>query len=193
MLRNQGVGATLQPPSGETQRSRSSLSTPSGDDPMTAPRSAAPVSPARAVAYAVVRRVFEQDAWADRALHGEARRAGLDARDRALATQLVYGVVQRVATLDHLIAALARRPVAQLEPAVRAAGALAAFQVTMLDGVAAHAAVGEAVELAKADSPRGAGLVNAVLRRAAREGRALVEALPDVTPAEAAVRHSYPA
>ena len=56
---------------------------------------AAPVSPARAVAFAVLRRVFEQDAWADRALHGEVRRAGLDARDRALATQLAYGTVQR--------------------------------------------------------------------------------------------------
>ena len=69
---------------------------------------------------------------------------------------------------------------------------LGAFQLAFLDGVAAHAAVGESVELAKAEAPRGAGLVNAVLRRAAREGRALVEALPDATPAEAALRHSYP-
>ena len=150
------------------------------------------VSPARAVAYSVVRRVFEQEAWADRALHGEAGRSGLDPRDRALATQLVYGVVQRAATLDHLIAALAGRPVARLEPAVLAALRLGAFQLVFLDGVAAHAAVGESVELAKADAPRGAGLVNAVLRRAAREGRALVDALPDGTPAEAAVRHSHP-
>ena len=118
---------------------------------------AAAVSPARAVAYAVVRRVFEQEAWADRALHGEARRAGLDARDRALATQLAYGVVQRAATLDHLIAVLARRPVARLEPAVLAALRLGVFQLAFLDGVAAHAAVGESVELAKADAPRGAG------------------------------------
>ena len=153
---------------------------------------AAPVSPARAVAYAVLRRVFEQDAWADRALHGEVRRAGLDARDRALATQLAYGTVQRVATLDHLIAVLAGRPVERLQPAVLAALRLGAFQLALLDGVAAHAAVGESVELAKAEAPRGAGLVNAVLRRAAREGRALVEALPDATPAEAALRHSYP-
>ena len=153
---------------------------------------AAPVSPARAVAFAVLRRVFEQDAWADRALHGEARRAGLDARDRALATQLAYGAVQRVATLDHLISVLAGRPVEKLQPAVLAALRLGAFQVALLDGVAAHAAVGESVELAKAEAPRGAGLVNAVLRRAAREGRALVEALPDATPAEAALRHSYP-
>jgi 16S rRNA (cytosine967-C5)-methyltransferase len=48
------------------------------------------------------------------------------------------------------------------------------------------------VELAKASSRRGATLVNAVLRRAAREARALVEALPDGTPAEAALRHSHP-
>jgi 16S rRNA (cytosine967-C5)-methyltransferase len=153
---------------------------------------AAQVSPARAVAYAVLRRVFEQDAWADRALHGEVRRAGLDARDRALATQLAYGTVQRVATLDHLIAVLAGRPVERLQPAVLAALRLGAFQLALLDGVAAHAAVGESVELVKAEAPRGAGLVNAVLRRAAREGRALVEALPDGTAAEAALRYSYP-
>ncbi len=154
--------------------------------------SAAPVSPARAVAFAVLRRVFEQEAWADRALHGEARRAGLEARDRALATQLSYGTVQRVGTLDHLIAVLAQRPVERLQPPVLAALRLGAFQLAFLDGIAAHAAVGESVELAKAEAPRGAGLVNAVLRRAAREGRALVEALPDATPAEAALRHSYP-
>jgi len=159
---------------------------------MTVPGPTAAVSPARAVAYAVLRRVFEQDAWTDRALHGEARRAGLDARDRALATQLTYGAVQRAATLDHVIATLAKRPVARLQPPLLAALRLGAFQLVFLDGVAAHAAVGESVELAKADAPRGAGLVNAVLRRAAREGRALVEALPEATPAEAALRHSYP-
>jgi len=159
---------------------------------MTGSGPALSVSPARAVAYAVVRRVFEQEAWADRALHGEAGRARLDARDRALAMQLAYGVVQRVATLDHLVSGLAKRPVERLDPAVLAALRLGAFQLVFLDGVAAHAAVGESVELAKADSPRGAGLVNAVLRRTAREGRALVEALPERTPAEAALRHSHP-
>ena len=159
---------------------------------MTARGPAAAVTPARAVAYAVLRRVFEQEAWTDRALHGEARRAGLDARDRALATQLAYGSVQRAATLDHLIAALAGRPVERLQPPVLAALRLGAFQLAFLDGVAAHAAVGESVELAKLEAPRGAGLVNAVLRRAAREGRAFVEALPESTAAEAALRHSYP-
>src|SRR5205807_5842494 len=56
-----------------------------------------------------------------------------------------------------------------------------------------HAAVAESVELVKRPSPGGAGLVNAVLRRAAREGRALLDALDDETPQTAAIRHSVPA
>jgi 16S rRNA (cytosine967-C5)-methyltransferase len=139
-----------------------------------------------------VRRVFEEGAYADRALHGEARRHGLEPRDRALATRLAYGAVQRRATLDHVIETLAGRPVESLEPAVLAALRLGVLQLAFLDRVPAHAAVGESVELAKRDSRGGAGLVNAVLRRAAREAPALVAALPDGTPAEAALRHSHP-
>src|SRR5918998_5369726 len=134
-------------------------------------RSAA--SPARACAYAVVRRVFEEGAYADRALHGEAR--NLPPRERALATRLAYGVVQRRATLDHVIVALAGRPVERLEPAVLTALQLGVLQLAFMDRVPAHAAVTESVELAKAASPGGAKLVNAVLRRAAREARTLVE------------------
>jgi 16S rRNA (cytosine967-C5)-methyltransferase len=152
----------------------------------------ASVAPARACAYAVIRRVFEDGAYADRALHGEARRRRLSPRDRSLATRLAYGVVQRRATLDHVIARLAGRPVERLEPAVLAALRLGILQLAFLDRVPAHAAVGESVELAKQSSRGGAGLVNAVLRRATSEAAAIVAALPDATPAEAALRHSYP-
>ena len=150
------------------------------------------VAPARACAYAVIRRVFEHGAYADRALHGEARRHRLDPRDRALATRLTYGTVQRRATLDHVIAQLAARPVERLEPAVRAALRLGVLQLAFLDRVPAHAAVRESVELAKQTSRGGAGLVNAVLRRAAREATTIVASLPDATPGEAALKHSYP-
>ena len=88
-----------------------------------------------------------------------------------LATRLAYGAVQRRATLDHVIETLAGRPLDRLEPAVLAALRLGIFQLVYLDRVPDHAAVGESVELAKADSRGGAGLVNAVLRRAAREAR----------------------
>jgi 16S rRNA (cytosine967-C5)-methyltransferase len=150
------------------------------------------VAAARRCAYAVLRRVFEDGAWADRALRGEAERLGLDTRDLGLATRLAYGAVQRRATLDHVIAALAGRPLDRLEPAVVAALRLGTFQLAFLDRVPAHAAVGESVQLAKEDSRGGAGLVNAVLRRAAREARAVVESLPEDTPQAAALRHSHP-
>jgi 16S rRNA (cytosine967-C5)-methyltransferase len=144
--------------------------------------SAGALSPARRVAHAVVRRTLAEGAYADRALHGEAR--GLDARDRALAKRLAFGTVQRRLTLDHVIGRHVDRP---LEPGVRAALQLGLFQLLFLDGVAAHAAIGEAVELAK-PSP-GHRLVNAVLRRVQREG---VELPSDDTPAGAALRHSHP-
>ena len=140
----------------------------------------------------MLRRVFEDGAWADRALHGEARRLGLDPRDRALAMRLAYGAVQRKATLDHLIETLAGRPVARLDPLVLAALRLGLYQLAFLDRVPAHAAVGESVELVKRESPGGAKLVNAVLRRGAREAAALLAALDDSTPAGAALLHSHP-
>ncbi|MEO6857354.1 MAG: 16S rRNA (cytosine(967)-C(5))-methyltransferase RsmB [Solirubrobacteraceae bacterium] len=149
------------------------------------------VSPARACAFAVVRRVFEQGAYADRALMAEA--SGLEPRDRALATALAYGAVQRRATLDHVIEQLADRSVRRLQAPVLAALRLGLLQLLFLDGVAEHAAVHESVELAKTGgSEGGAGLVNAVLRRAAREGRELLAELSDETPEQAAVLHSVP-
>jgi 16S rRNA (cytosine967-C5)-methyltransferase len=140
------------------------------------------VTPARCAAHAVVRRALADGAFADRALHGEAR--GLAARDRALAKQLAFGTVQRRLTLDHVIAQHVDR---RLEPAVRAALQLGLFQLMFLDGIAPHAAIGEAVELAK-PSP-GHRLVNAVLRRVQREGAELPS---DDTPQGAAIRHSHP-
>ena len=148
------------------------------------------MTPARATAFAVVRRVFEHGAYADRALAGEARE--LDVRERALATQLAYGTVQRRATLDHVAEQLLDRPLDRLEPAVLAALRIGLFQLLYLSGVATHAAVSQSVELAKESSRGGAGRVNAVLRRAAREGDGLLADLDDATPAAAAVMHSVP-
>jgi 16S rRNA (cytosine967-C5)-methyltransferase len=153
-------------------------------------RQASDVSPARACAFAVVRRVFEQRAYADRALHAEAR--DLDSRERAFAMALAYGTVQRVATLDHVIARLSDRPPERLDAPVLAALRLGLLQLLFLDGVAAHAAVHESVQLAKRSSSGAAGLVNAVLRRATREGAGILAGLDDRTPQTAAILHSVP-
>jgi 16S rRNA (cytosine967-C5)-methyltransferase len=152
---------------------------------------AAVVAPARRAAFNVLLRVFEAGAYADRALRGAV--AGLDDRDRALARQLVFGTVQRARTLDHAIETLGRRPVRRLDPPVRSALRLGAYQVAYLDGVPRYAAVNESVELVRAAGlERAVPFANAVLRRVADGARELVESLPETTAVEAALKHSYP-
>jgi len=156
--------------------------------PTTSP---AKIAPARSCAYTVLRRVFERGAYADEALNAESKE--LDARDRALAMRLAYGAVQRRGTLDHLIEGLAGRPAARLDPPLLAALRLGMYELLYLRGSPDYAVVGDAVELAKRDARAGHGLVNAVLRRAAREGaETLLGALGEDTPERAAIKHSHP-
>jgi 16S rRNA (cytosine967-C5)-methyltransferase len=153
------------------------------------------VAPARSAAYEVLRRVFEHGAWADRAFPGAADRHGLDRRERRQAQRLAYGAVQRRGTSDHLITELAERPVTRLDAPVLAALRLGLYELLFSEATPDHAAVDQAVELAKGDGGdrrrAGASLVNAVLRRAAAGGD-LLAALDDDTPERAAARHSYP-
>ncbi len=151
----------------------------------------ASVAPARRCAYTVLRRVFEQGAYADRALTAEA--AQLEPRDRALAMRLAYGAVQRRGTLDHLIEELSERPAAALDPALLAALRLGLYELLYTRGAPDYAVVADAVELAKAHGRAGHGLVNAVLRRVTREGaESLLDGLTDDTVERAAIKHSHP-
>ncbi len=153
---------------------------------MSRVRAAATISPARRAAYEVLRRVFEDDAYADRALRSASD--GRDERDRALARQLAFGAVQRVRTLDHAIETLGRRPARKLDPPVRAALRLGAYQLGYLDGVPRYAAVNESVELVRrARLERAVPFTNAVLRRVGEGIRDLLAALP-----EGPLKHSYP-
>lgn len=146
---------------------------------------------ARGVAHRVVNRVFEEDAYADRAFRSAAER--LDARDRAFAMQIAYGTVQRVRTLDHAIETLGRRPIRKLDPPVRAALRIGAYQLAYMDGVPAHAAVDESVELVRhAGLERAVAFTNAVLRRLSQGLPEVLARLHEETPAAAALMHSYP-
>jgi 16S rRNA (cytosine967-C5)-methyltransferase len=94
----------------------------------------------------------------------------LSPRDRAFLHELVLGTLRLRGALDFALAPLlARQPLDQLDPAVRTVLRLGAHQVLHLR-VPDRAAVSESVDLARAAAPRAAGLVNAVLRRLAREG-----------------------
>ena len=146
---------------------------------------------ARDVAYEVVRRVFEEGAYADRVFRSAARE--LDPREHAFAMQLAYGTVQRVRPLDHAIATLARRPLRKLDPPVRASLRLGAYQLAYMESVPAHAAVNESVELVRrAGLERAVAFTNAVMRRLTVGLRDLLAGLREDTPKEAALKHSYP-
>jgi 16S rRNA (cytosine967-C5)-methyltransferase len=145
----------------------------------------AAVSPARRAAYETLLRVFEQDAYADRAFRTAAR--DLDERERAFAQRLAYGSVQRVRTLDHAIDELGKRPTRKLDPPVRAALRLGAYQLGYTD-TAPHAAANESVELVRrARLERAVPFTNAVMRRLAAGIHDLLAALP-----EGALKESYP-
>jgi 16S rRNA (cytosine967-C5)-methyltransferase len=145
---------------------------------------------AREAAYQVVLRVFEDDAYADRVLRSAAQ--NLDSRDHALAQRLAFGTVQRARTLDHAIGELGKRPVRKLDPPVRAALRLGAYQLGYTD-VAQHAAVNETVELVRsARLERAVPFTNAVMRRLSTGIAPLLDALPEDTPEAAALKHSYP-
>jgi 16S rRNA (cytosine967-C5)-methyltransferase len=143
------------------------------------------VSPARRVAYEVLLRVFEQDAYADRVFRTAA--SDLDERERAFAQRLAYGAVQRKRTLDYAIDTLGKRPVRKLDPQVRAALRLGAYQLGYTD-TAPHAAANESVELVRrARLERAVPFTNAVMRRLAEGIRPLLDSLPD-----GALKESYP-
>jgi 16S rRNA (cytosine967-C5)-methyltransferase len=125
-----------------------------------------------AVVLAAAEKVF-----VDEALEAH-RGAGLSRRDRALLTTLVYGATRWRRELDWLIDRCAER----VHPEIRNHLRIALFQIRHLDKIPRHAAVNEAVELAKGVSRKSAGFVNAVLRKAADL------ALPD----SVGVRTSHP-
>src|SRR6185369_12070504 len=119
-----------------------------------------PVKNVRALAAQVL--AAAEKRFVDEALDAH-RSAALSRRDRALLTTLVYGATRWRRELDWLIDRCAER----VHPEIRQHLRIALFQIRHLDKIPRHAAVNEAVELAKGVSRKSAGFVNAVLRKAA--------------------------
>ena len=123
------------------------------------------VSPARKAAFAVLMAVERGQSHSDDLLRGKAVNV-LSAPDRNLATALVLGVLRWQIRLDHQLQVLLKRPNAKLDPEIRIALRLGAFQILHMDRIPARAAIDESVELAKQTGHRFAsGMVNAVLRK----------------------------
>jgi 16S rRNA (cytosine967-C5)-methyltransferase len=136
----------------------------------------------------------EAGGYSNLVLPGLLRASGLDSRDRALVTDLVYGALRQQGQADYLLATASHRPLPELDPPVRAALRLGAYQ--LISGIAPHAAVSATVgALAGWSTPasvrRAAPYANAVLRRVAALGPAWPWPTGDDLDA-VAVRTSHP-
>jgi len=110
-------------------------------------------------------RGFAQDLLEDRFA-----RAPLKTADRRLAADLAYGVIRRLATLDAVLAAYSSRPIEQIDSGILQILRMGLYQILFQERVPTHAAVDEAVRLARATGKKHAtGFVNAVLRTMARD------------------------
>ena len=127
---------------------------------------------ARSVAMKVLMRVEGGDAFADIVLGKEI--GSLEGPDRALATELVYGVLRWREKVDWIIGSFSKVRIKKMEHAVLTALRLGVYQLLFLRGVPARAAVNETVELVKGEGRKTAGFVNAVLRMVDRDRHAVV-------------------
>jgi 16S rRNA (cytosine967-C5)-methyltransferase len=153
------------------------------------------ISPARKIAYEVLRRVAAEGAYASDLLHAELG-ARIKVEDAGLATELVMGVLRWRRLLDFLLDRQLNKPVAKLDLPVALALRIGLYQLRFLERIPARAAVNESVELVKgARKTSAATLVNAVLRRAADDKQVPADHLlpQDMPVAERlGILHSHP-
>ena len=127
---------------------------------------------ARQIAAEILLRVERDGSYASLSLNSELKKNGpSDAKESALATKLVYGVIERKITLDYNLSLYLKSPLKKLHPAVLTVLRLGLYQIFYTDRIPDRAAVNESVALTKANGVGYAsGLVNAVLRKAAAAG-----------------------
>ncbi len=148
---------------------------------------------ARMTALYVLQAVRTADAWADASLKAQIEKNGLQGPDAALATRLVYGVLQNRMLLDHWIGAYCSQKPEHLQLPLLDILRLGAYQIVFLDKIPDSAAVNEAVNMTR-ECGRGpaAGLVNAVLRKISKNRAALPEIPARDKISYLSVRYSHP-
>ena len=140
---------------------------------------------ARRIAADILDGVLHKHRTLDDQLDGAGAHPGLKSlpdRDRALMRRLVATILRRLGTLGHVLSRLLDRGIPTDAPRAQSALLIGAAQILWMD-VPDHAAVDLSVRLVQSDrrAAKYAGLVNAVLRRCAREGPALIEEVKSQT------------
>lgn len=132
----------------------------------------------RQLVFSLLQKAEKNRQYSNIALDHALEQSDLSSADRALASILFYGVIERRITLDYRLSALSARPIEQLDGGVRTALRMGLYQLIYLDRIPPHAAIFETVSLVPRKS---AGFVNAILRAHTRAPK-LVLPDPDQDP-----------
>ncbi len=144
----------------------------------------------RRAALEALERFRRDSAWSRQVMNRIGKKYGLTAQDQALASRIFYGVLQNLALCDFYIDSFSK---GKLEPKVRDILRLGVYQLLLMDKIPDAAAVNESVALCrKLGYARAAGLVNAVLRRVARDRDCLPPIPGEGTGEYLSIRYSHP-
>ncbi len=148
---------------------------------------------ARQTAFEALLKVHKDGAYSNLVLDGLLKENdGLDERDRAFVSNIVYGTLDRLILIDYNLSLYLNQPVRKLKPELHTILRMGAYQILFMDKVPARAAVSESVNLAKVNKSQfAASLVNAVLRRVADNGLRLPDKSED-DPNYLAIKYSCP-
>lgn len=129
------------------------------------------VKNARQVAYEILFRIQKDSSYSNLALDSSLDNSELSNIDKSFTSALVYGVTERLYTLDFELSKYLSQPLKKLKPQVLTVLRLGAYQILFMDKIPDSAAINESVKLAKKNSiSYASGLVNAVLRKVSANG-----------------------
>ncbi len=126
---------------------------------------------ARQVSFEILNRIFKDNSYSNLVLGSYLERLDVNTTDRSFVSALVYGVTERIITLDFELSGYLKQPLKRLKPQVLTILRMGAYQILYMDKVPASAAINESVKLTKSNGVSFAsGLVNAVLRKISVNG-----------------------
>ncbi len=129
----------------------------------------------REVAFDVLSKVFTDDAYSNLALDNAVKENSLSKLDSAFCTALVYGVLERLITLDYIIRKLSSVPFRKIETSTLIILRMGIYQILYMDKVPDSAAVNECVNLAKKKKLfKSSGFINGLLRSFIRTENKLI-------------------
>jgi len=124
---------------------------------------------ARKIAIDVLEEVFNKKAYSNIALGKSLNKSELDAKDKGLVTEIVYGTIKYKYTIDCILDHYLKNGIKKIDSVVLNILRISIYQIKYLDKIPQFAVVNEAVELAKRRSVGAAKLVNGILRNYLRQ------------------------